>query len=178
VLTRRLVRDVPRLRVRGSKDKPRREKAGSWNQVLPLARGLRRGGDRQPNDAKSRGRVPQNSRRRELTLSASSGNWWVGQTRCRSKGSPRGTLFVTTLSLTKFASACEDETCRVQVPLGGFSSLRVTNSIAAVNHNASSTVVVFLLSRRLVSASLGGNDQAPQRQRQPKRIRMPRNIRC
>src|SRR5262249_44548087 len=37
-------------------------------------------------------------------LSASRVNWWVWQTRCRSQGSPRGNLFVTTLSFAKSVS--------------------------------------------------------------------------
>jgi hypothetical protein len=39
------------------------------------------------------GKGRRDSRRRELTLSASAGNWRVGQVRCRSQGSPSETLF-------------------------------------------------------------------------------------
>jgi hypothetical protein len=104
---------------------------GCWS----LSLGRSRGGDRSPDGGQTRGIGRRNGRRREFTLSAPGGNWWLGQTRCRSQGSARGTLFVTNLSLAKSVSACSDESCRVRVPLGGFDSERVTNSNRRANHS-------------------------------------------
>ena len=49
-----------------------------------------RGRDQRRAVAKTRKKRPGNGRRRELTLSALGGNWWVWQIRCRSQGSPNG----------------------------------------------------------------------------------------
>ena len=62
----------------------------------------------------------ENAESRERWLSACGANLWVAVFEEKSFSSPRGTLFVTILSLVNSVSACRDESCRVRVPFGGF----------------------------------------------------------
>jgi hypothetical protein len=69
-----------------------------------------------------------NADRRGPLLPAVCVNRFGGPVRCGSKGSPRGTLFVTILSLLKSTTPYNKVTCRFSVPLGGFRVGTVTNT--------------------------------------------------
>src|SRR5262245_44594368 len=64
---------------RGKNAPERRESGGFRAQEGGSLGGPSRGREPWPKVAKSCGKVRKNGRRRELTLSASGGNWWFGR---------------------------------------------------------------------------------------------------